>query len=288
LSSILWTRLLGKFKLKTIIRFPLTDYSLFIHIMPCVTLHCLVHLLPKDYQAKHYPAIHTILYSEKTSPEHYSLGQMMFWASLPYAVWQLSYHFLISVRRRDKIAAGRPTSFTWLRRSFADVWLGKIVLSLPESLQEPAYMIIQYLYALLTMVPCPLWFWSRWASGLFLGSVFAWSVWNGATYYIDVFGTRFQKELEALKKDVAKWQNATPPGVPGSPPFSPSELDLKTPGLHAAATSMAELVKNPMMEMDDLNGDCSKDKLPGIDGGIDMDTVEKKPKAKSVETKKDQ
>jgi hypothetical protein len=32
-------------------------------------------------------------------------------------VWQLMYHFLITVRRRDKIAAGRPTSFTWLRKS---------------------------------------------------------------------------------------------------------------------------------------------------------------------------
>jgi len=57
------------------------------------------------------------------------------------------------------------------------------------------------------MVPCPLWFWSRWASGLFLISVFGWSVWNGATYYIDVFGQRFQRELEQLKKDVAKWQS---------------------------------------------------------------------------------
>lgn len=29
---------------------------------------------------------------------------------------------------------------------------------------------------------------------------------NGANYYIDVFGLRFQKELEQLKRDVAKWQ----------------------------------------------------------------------------------
>ena len=39
-------------------------------------------------------------------------------------------------------------------------------------------------------------------------AVFMWSVYNGATYYIDVFGNRFQKELENMKKEVAKWQNS--------------------------------------------------------------------------------
>jgi hypothetical protein len=133
---------------------------------------------------------------------------MALWSSVPYAIWQLSYHFLITVRRRDKIAAGRPTSFTWLRKSYSKKWIGKLVLSLPQSLQEPAYMLIQYLYALLTMVPCPLWFWYRWASATFLMAVFTWSVYNGATYYIDVFGKRFQNELEKMKKEVAQWQNS--------------------------------------------------------------------------------
>jgi hypothetical protein len=162
--------------------------SLFIHIMPCVTLHCLVHLLPDATQQEKYPAIYNIRHSDPTSPHHYSLPQMMLWATLPYAVWQLSYHFLITVRRREAIKAGRPTSFTWLRKSYAKTWIGKIVLSLPDFLQEFAFMVIQYLYAVLTMLPCPVWFWYRWPSGLFLMTVFIWSVYNGATFYIDVFG----------------------------------------------------------------------------------------------------
>ncbi|KAF1913676.1 hypothetical protein BDU57DRAFT_558662 [Ampelomyces quisqualis] len=194
--------------------------SLFIHIMPCVTLHCLVHLISPELQREKYPAIYNIRHSDPTSPHHYSLPQMMLWATLPYAVWQLSYHFLITVRRREAIKAGRPTSFTWLRKSYAKTWIGKIVLSLPEFLQELAFMVIQYLYAVLTMLPCPIWFWYRWGSGLFLTIVFIWSVYNGATFYIDVFGNRFQKELEALKKDVAKWQ-ASPGG--SLTPFTPSE-----------------------------------------------------------------
>jgi hypothetical protein len=198
---------------------------------------------------------------------------MMFWASWPYAVWQLSYHFLISVRRRDKIAAGRPTSFTWLRRSFANVWLGKIVLSLPESLQEPTYMGIQYLYALGTMIPCPLWFWYRWASGTFLGAVFAWSVWNGATYYIDVFGTRFQKELEELKKDVAKWQSSPDllRGDMASPLLSPtveSGEDKKQLGMDSV------VVKKDGEDQTELREDA----VPGLLGGVgSSDALENPP-----------
>lgn len=191
--------------------------------MPCVTLHCLVHLLSPAYQKQNYPAIFNIRHSDPLSPHHYGLAQMMLWATLPYALWQLSYHLLITVRRRDKIAAGRPTSFTWLRKSYANTWIGKIVLSLPDFLQEPAFMFIQYSYAVLTMLPCPVWFWYRWPSGGFLSIVFIWSVYNGATYYIDVFGNRFQKELEALKKDMAKWQ-ASPEG--GITPFAPQEAGV--------------------------------------------------------------
>ncbi|KAK3359783.1 hypothetical protein B0T25DRAFT_109606 [Lasiosphaeria hispida] len=185
--------------------------SLFIHIMPCATLHCIVHLLDSEAQRQRFPAIWAVKTSPPGSPTAYAnVLSMLAWSTIPYAFWQLSYWFFITVRRRDKIAAGRPTSFTWLRKSYSKVWIGRIVLSLPETLQEMAFMLIQYMYAVLTMLPCPLWFYSRWASAIFLMVVFAWSVYNGATFYIDVFGKRFQKELEAMKAEVAKWQNSPP------------------------------------------------------------------------------
>jgi hypothetical protein len=59
-------------------------------------------------------------------------------------------------------------------------------------------------------------------------TVFIWSVYNGAVYYIDVFGTRFQKELEKLKQDVAKWQ------------MSP-EMTGKSPRMNA----MGEILTSP-------------------------------------------
>jgi Protein of unknown function (DUF2838) len=224
--------------------------SLFIHIMPPVTLHCLVHLTPKSTLATRFPAIYTIKFSHHHSPEHYNLWSMLLWATVPYAVWQLSYHIFITVRRREKIAAGRPTSFTWLRKSYAKTFIGRLVLALPEWLQEPAFMLIQYSYAILTIIPCPIWFWYPWASATFLLVVFVWSIYNGATYYIDVFGKRFQNELEALRRDVTKWQNSPTEAVVegASPPLS-TEL--------AAVGSR------------DGNGDCLKkegvDEIPLLD-----------------------
>jgi hypothetical protein len=183
--------------------------SLFIHIMPCVTLHCIVHLISDELQRTRFPAIWTIKTSPPGSPTAYAnVVSMLAWSTIPYAIWQLSYYFFITVRRREKIAAGRPTSFTWLKRSYSKTWIGKFVLNLPNNLQEPAFMLIQYCYAVLTMLPCPIWFYSRWASAVFMLVVFAWSVYNGATYYIDVFGKRFQKELEAMRAEVAKWQTS--------------------------------------------------------------------------------
>lgn len=182
--------------------------SLFIHIMPCATLHCIVHLVDPDLQKQRFPAIWAVRNSAPGSPTAYAnILSMLAWSSIPYAIWQLSYYFFITVRRAEKIAAGRPTSFTWMRQSYSKTWIGRLVLSLPDGLQEASFMMIQYSYAVLTMLPCPLWFLSRHASTIFLLSVFSWSIYNGSTFYIDVFGKRFQKELEAMKADVLKWQN---------------------------------------------------------------------------------
>lgn len=152
--------------------------SLFIHIMPPLVLHCLVHQLDPAYLEVRFPAIHRVKTVEK-----YGMIDMIIWATLPYAFWQISYHFMITVRRAAQIAAGRPTSFTWLRKSYAKTWIGKMVLKLPESLQEVAFMMIQYTYALITMLPCALWLNSRLSSGAFLAAVAVWSVYNGAIYY---------------------------------------------------------------------------------------------------------
>lgn len=50
-------------------------------------------------------------------------------------------------------------------------------------------------------------------------AVFCWSVYNGANYYIEVFGKRFQNELEEMKREVQKWHNT--PELTTSPLLTP-------------------------------------------------------------------
>ncbi|KAF5984567.1 f-box [Fusarium coicis] len=255
--------------------------SLFIHIMPCATLHCIVHLFSPDEQKERFPAIWTIKNSPPGSPTAYAnVVSMLAWSSLPYIFWQVLYYIFITVRRRDKIAAGRPTSFTWLKKSYAKTWLGKFVLRQPEHMQEATFMMIQYSYALLTMLPCPLWFLSRWASAGFLMVVFTWSIYNGATYYIDVFGVRFQKELEAMKAEVAQWQNS-PEYMPLSPLLHPrpdaSSVSRQAQQVAAPSASTGQipsmnevdrekdLMEGTSLSKDDVNRPVSVDKIPLLD-----------------------
>lgn len=246
--------------------------SLFIHIMPCATLHCVVHLCNPEHQRERFPAVYAIKHSPPGSPTAYAnLVSMLTWSTIPYAVWQLSYYFFITVRRREKIAAGRPTSFTWLRKSYSKAWIGRLVLSLPESLQETAFMLIQYCYAVATMLPCPLWFYSRWASATFLMVVFIWSIHNGSTYYIDVFGKRFQKELEAMKAEVAKWNvqdGMISPIITPLAEQSPSGSMLdKERGEAANAEALGNVDSIPLLN-EERNAGHASSSGANIDGGV--------------------
>lgn len=146
------------------------------------------------------------------------------------------------MRRREKIEAGRPTSFTWLRRTYSKTWLGELVLWLPKSLQNPAFMAIQYAYAVFTMLPCPIWYSSRTYSIIFLSLVGLWSVWNGATYYIDHYKAHFEKQLEEMRNEVQNWQHSqSSPTSPALSARSPTQEMVDPLSLGSARESGSEL-----------------------------------------------
>ncbi|KAN0096472.1 Protein of unknown function (DUF2838) domain containing protein [Hyaloscypha variabilis] len=177
--------------------------TVFIHVMPCVALHCLVHLLPPDLQQERFPGIWAAKMLAPSLRIQDSLLIMTIWSTVPYFIWQLSYYVLITVGQSEQIAAGIPTSFTWLRKRYARAKVGKVMLSLPESLQEPAFMMLQYVYIVLTSLPCVFWFWNRYASATFLMAVFSGSVYNGAVYYVDKSDKSSKNEEESDEQSEA-------------------------------------------------------------------------------------
>ena len=63
------------------------------------------------------------------------------------ALWQVAYLLGVSIRRKEKIKAGRVTSFTYLR-DHNKGWIGKTIRKTPEWRREPTFMICQTICAL--------------------------------------------------------------------------------------------------------------------------------------------
>lgn len=211
--------------------------SSFIHVMPPVTMFVLVHETSPEYLAKHYPAISQV--------ESWNFVNGMIWTSIYYTIWQVCYHYFITVRQKEKIAKGRVTSFTYLKKKNSKSALGRFVNSLPYTwMQVAAFTLIQFGYQLLTMVPCPIWFRYKHACGGFVTFIFIWSAYNGATYYIEVFGKRFEKEVKQLRLELADLQQK----------ISRQDAERSTPLFSPVTEASISLENIDELKLKDSNG----------------------------------
>lgn len=211
--------------------------SSIIHVMPPVTMFVLVHETPIEYLAEHYPAIAQV--------ESWNFVNGIIWTSIYYTIWQVSYHYFITVRRKEQIAKGRVTSFTYLKKRNSKSALGKFVNSLPYTwMQITAFTLIQFGYQLLTMIPCPIWFRYKHACGAFVTFIFIWSAYNGATYYIEVFGKRFEKEVKQLKSELGELQQK----------ISRQEAERSTPLFLPVTNASVSLENVDEFRLKDSNG----------------------------------
>ena len=67
---------------------------------------------------------------------------------------------------------------------------------------------------------------SRFWSGIFLLVIFAVSVWNGGGFYIEVFGRKFERELESLRKELAEAISRSERSSPTLGPQSDDDLTV--------------------------------------------------------------
>ncbi|KAF8528917.1 hypothetical protein BU17DRAFT_37383 [Hysterangium stoloniferum] len=186
--------------------------SLFIHIYPPFVLTVIRHFYP-NAQAR-FPALVQLPHLDPISA--------LLSSGLIYIIWQALYWKFVLVDRKEKIAAGlRTTSFSFLLNDRRGV-IGRMLASIRPEYREVSFMAGQLVYALITEIPAVfLLYDSRLWSGAFLWFIFAVSVWNGGGYYIEVFGRKFERELEALRKELAEATGSRPPSTSGnmSPPF---------------------------------------------------------------------
>lgn len=170
-----------------------------IHILPPVTMFVIVHEMPKDFLAERFPAVATT--------DKWNFINGIIWTSIYYTTWQVSYHYFITIKRKVEIDKGVVTSFTYLKKKQEKSPLGRLVNSLPYNwMQITAFTLIQFFYQILSMMFCPIWFKYKHACGAFMLLIFIWASYNGATYYVDVFGKRWEKEVAKLKAELDELQ----------------------------------------------------------------------------------
>ncbi|GAA5935340.1 hypothetical protein JCM3775_006246 [Rhodotorula graminis] len=167
--------------------------SLAIHIFPPFVFTVIRHFYPQDLAFERYPAL-------KELP-HLKPWRSMTICMTTYMVWQLLYfHFVIQLRA-DKIREGRATSFTFLINDKKRL-IGRIAAKLPPQLRESAFIAGQAVYTFVTLIPPLFWLYdSKFWSSVYLVALFAISAWNGASFYLEVFARKFEKELLALRKE---------------------------------------------------------------------------------------
>ncbi|SCU93648.1 LADA_0G04214g1_1 [Lachancea dasiensis] len=173
--------------------------SCFIHIMPPLTMYTIRYGIDEHLKIKRFPAA-SVLASEK-----WNLKYNIFWTSIYYLVWQSAYHYFITLRQSSKIKSGqRVTSFEYLTtHQFKNFWAVK----LPDPWPMVCYILIQYCYQLGTMILCGIWFHHQKAAGAFLIFIYLCAARNGATYYIDHYGKKFEKEVTKLRMEVEDLQH---------------------------------------------------------------------------------
>ncbi|KAG9317156.1 hypothetical protein JVU11DRAFT_1348 [Chiua virens] len=140
-------------------------------------------------------------------------------------IWQLLYWKFVYVDRRTKIQSGqRTTSLSYLLNDKRGA-IGRALHRTSSEKREAYFMTGQFVYSILAELPAVYLLYDnpRW-SGTFLILIFAVSVWNGGGFYIEVFGRKFERELEALRKELAENRYGR-----SSPPLTDAESVANTP-----------------------------------------------------------
>ena len=159
--------------------------------------------------------------------------------TLFYLIWQAAYLLKTEILDVDKLRRdpGIVTSLRWLAvdtkagaHRAVLAWCRKVRLMGPtepfdqNGLKTKAiFVVTQFLYTLLCFVPMKLVHDSYLAHSALICTVFAWSVFNGACYYIEVFSNSFASKYSDTATPSASVTPSTPPPSPGRRP-SPSAV----------------------------------------------------------------
>jgi hypothetical protein len=175
--------------------------SVFIHIFPALVTY-VIRWMPELSSTMTVPIM--AAYRDKRFPaladhSYMSLKEAMLVSTFVYIIWQTLYFVFIMVQRREKVEKGlRLTSYSWLLddRKGKNGIIQKVAFALGARYKLQMFMLLQLTYNICTVLPTVLLYRHFKLHTFFLFAMFAASVWNGASYYIEVFSRRYITEIE--------------------------------------------------------------------------------------------
>jgi len=189
-------------------------------------------------------------------PERLELGPTLGLALAGYAAWQLGIVLLLDVLFGARIAntPHAMTSVRWLTTADAKGGYSGLVGSVFKACRalgvlQPGelfdsetwktkcvFMMVQLLYTVVTLLPV-VWLWESFALHLaYLLAIYTYSIWNGGSYYIEVFSKAYRTQFEG---DIAARRRAAfeSLGAPTRQPPPPAAAAAPAAAAPAAATT---------------------------------------------------
>ncbi|ORY00778.1 hypothetical protein K493DRAFT_194973, partial [Basidiobolus meristosporus CBS 931.73] len=172
--------------------------STFIHIAPPFTLYTIRWLIPISAQRMERYGSYANQQKNKGIEDPVRFIDAILFSLLIYGIWQVLYYIFILVGRKEKVFQGkRATSITWLLEDRKSK-IGQTAAVFGDKYKIYTFMGMQLIYALVTMLPTILLYRYFWLHTAFLLGISLISLWNGSTYYFDVFTKQYVKELQEL------------------------------------------------------------------------------------------
>ncbi|GMK55113.1 hypothetical protein CspeluHIS016_0201690 [Cutaneotrichosporon spelunceum] len=168
--------------------------SLVFHSIDKVT-SLFIHIFRYPNAGERYPGILHV--------DDYNWTQRIALSAVPYCLWQLTYWKFISVDRHEKIVSGkRENSFHYLLNDKHNP-IGRALRGIKAEHREGWFILGQLIYSIIFMIPAStLFLHNETATYICLCVLFLVSTWNGACFYVEVFGRKFARELEQLRKEM--------------------------------------------------------------------------------------
>jgi len=167
--------------------------SVFIHMGPPLVTYSL-----RWFHESHFTNYNICMSPNCESPFYYYI----FLPLIPYIIWQILYYIKVEVLSSHK---NRMTSVKWLLHGEKKGFIAKMsMVPFGENHIHLGFILMQFVYTTLTMLVVPFLWYNRVYHVIFIIIMTLISLWNGATFYFDVFSKKYMENLEQKEKKISE------------------------------------------------------------------------------------